>query len=275
MDAELRTKFEFLCQINELQAAMALHETLKGMGVEFQPTDREHLRFVFAVLRYKAREFTTDVASLIQECEEFHSMYDAVTTDCSAFGTKKLEHRLHITIQFIMVPLFAHAQLEDPSAAGRLVLPIDYRSLLAPYIEPQVEHKVREHATLFRRAISELSEATATPLAEKLDVLLRRYPLVVFQRNTIRFLNLVEDHVLGADAIDGTLTNTDGRTCMVPVSLLIEEGKRYENDWMALDESMVDLPGVGLYIEPTEAPAPPVKDEPAEFKQAGVATYKV
>ncbi|EQC37423.1 hypothetical protein SDRG_05027 [Saprolegnia diclina VS20] len=262
MDADLRQKFEFLCQINELEAAMALLHTLNALGIELQPTDREHLRFVFAVLRDKVRKISDRIDDLQSQYDETLEMYDRVMEDVTPFGSLKHEHRLHITIQYIVAPMHWHLAAES---TDRFVMPLDYRTLLAPYMEPTVTDSVRQHATCFRKAVGRAQKETGQALLELKD-LCNDYPVLAFQRNTIRFLNRCEDHLLGGDAIDDLLNDTNGRTCLAPVELFMTPETRSSNNWMALDESMVNLPGATLYDVPASVVvAPPVKPEPVDI----------
>ncbi|KDO22099.1 hypothetical protein SPRG_21084 [Saprolegnia parasitica CBS 223.65] len=260
MDVDLRQKFEFLCQINELEAAMALLHTLNAMGIELQPSDREHLRFVFAVLRDRVRKVSDRVDDLPSQHDETLEMYDRVMEDVTPFGSLQHEHRLHITIQYIVAPMHWHVAADS---TARFVMPLDYRTLLSPYMEPSVPDAVRQHAACFRKAVGRVLKATGPALVELKDLCIK-YPVLSFQRNTIRFLNRAEDHLLGGDAIDDTLNDTNGRTCLAPVELFMLPDTRYSNNWMALDESMNSLPGAMLYVTPA-AEAPPVKPEPREI----------
>ncbi|OQR88976.1 hypothetical protein THRCLA_09989 [Thraustotheca clavata] len=260
MDITLKQKFEFLCQINELQAAMALMHTMQSIEIKLKPTDREYLRFLFAVLRNKMLNFCNEKEKLEQECKEAHEMYDKVMQDCTIFGTLPIDHRLHMTIQYIMVSVLLYAaRQEDLEQRERFVMNVDYRQHLSHYTNPSVAPAIRTHAIKFQRALAEAIK-NADTFEVAFSGLIERYPLIVFQRNMIRFLNRVEDHLLGANHIDETLYESDASNCSIPVELFINKDTRYTNEWYALDESMTELPGEKLYSTPAQVPV--IKQEP-------------
>ncbi|KAF0696960.1 Aste57867_12320 [Aphanomyces stellatus] len=138
LEPRLRETFSFLCQLNELQAALctifppmsvsmkhndmvAVNRKLQDLGVSFMSTDPEFVRFLLANLRCTVADLEEDSPRVRLSSDEFHDSFDVVVRGsvsqraasyaAAQTGRSKLpptailEQRLLSSIQFILLPV--------------------------------------------------------------------------------------------------------------------------------------------------------------------------
>ncbi|KAH9073345.1 hypothetical protein Ae201684P_015159 [Aphanomyces euteiches] len=197
--AKLRESFGFLCQVNELQAALLVSRKLENMGSPIQDPEAEFLRFVLASLRTTIHDFYGETPRLRQTRDEFHEFFDK-TQRSSQPREAILTQRLLVSIQYILLPVRVWVEStndEDESKQKEhqsLFEVLTEENLLSYYTEDNVPDSVREHAQAFQSKIDAIL-ANPDQIYENACALIAEYPLIAFQTSVIRFLNGVEDDI--------------------------------------------------------------------------------